>query len=41
MEEGNGPVAALDAALRKGLQPVYPQLADIQLTDYKVRVVNL
>ena len=35
--EGNGPVAALDAALRKALQPVYPQLRDLELTDFKVR----
>jgi 2-isopropylmalate synthase len=38
--EGDGPVNALDAALRKALQPFYPQLADMHLTDYKVRVVN-
>ena len=41
VEEGNGPVAALDAGLRKGLLPVYPQLSALQLTDYKVRVVKL
>ena len=38
--EGDGPVNALDAALRKALVPIYPQLADMSLTDYKVRVVN-
>ena len=31
---------ALDAALRKALLPVYPNLVDLQLVDYKVRVVN-
>jgi 2-isopropylmalate synthase len=40
VEEGNGPVNALDAALRKVLQPVYPQLADVQLVDYKVRILT-
>jgi 2-isopropylmalate synthase len=38
--DGDGPVNALDGALRKALLPVYPQLADMQLVDYKVRVVN-
>ena len=38
--EGDGPVNALDGALRKCLLPHYPQIADIHLTDYKVRVVN-
>lgn len=38
--EGDGPVNALDGALRKCLMPYYPQIADIHLTDYKVRVVN-
>ncbi len=38
--EGNGPVNALDAALRKALLPHYPQLATVQLTDYKVRILN-
>jgi 2-isopropylmalate synthase len=33
-------VNAIDGALRKSLQPVYPRLADMQLVDYKVRVVN-
>src|SRR5207248_996991 len=33
-EEGNGPVNALDRALRKALAAVYPRLADIELTDY-------
>jgi len=37
---GNGPVAALDNALRKALEKFYPEIADIQLTDYKVRVLN-
>ncbi|MFM2060389.1 MAG: hypothetical protein RLZZ507_59 [Cyanobacteriota bacterium] len=38
--EGNGPVAALDAALRKALLNFYPQIADFELTDYKVRILN-
>jgi 2-isopropylmalate synthase len=38
--EGDGPVNALDAALRKALHPVFPNLASMQLVDYKVRVIN-
>ncbi len=38
--EGNGPVNALDAALRKALTPVYPQLGAFQLVDYKVRILD-
>jgi 2-isopropylmalate synthase len=38
--EGDGPVNALDAALRKALEPVYPALARMHLVDYKVRVIN-
>jgi 2-isopropylmalate synthase len=38
--EGNGPVNALDRALRKALVPLYPQLADFQLADYKVRILD-
>jgi 2-isopropylmalate synthase len=38
--EGNGPVNALDAALRKAIEPLFPALADIHLTDYKVRVLD-
>ncbi len=38
--EGNGPVNALDLALRKALIPLYPQLADFQLADYKVRILD-
>jgi 2-isopropylmalate synthase len=38
--EGNGPVSALDAALRKALTPVYPALASIHLADYKVRILD-
>jgi 2-isopropylmalate synthase len=40
VSEGDGPVNALDGALRKALQPVYPRLAEMHLADYKVRVVN-
>lgn len=38
--EGDGPVDALDSALRKALMTFYPSLKGIHLTDYKVRVVN-
>ena len=38
--EGNGPVNALDAALRKVLTPIYPQLEDLHLVDYKVRILT-
>jgi 2-isopropylmalate synthase len=38
--EGNGPVNALDAALRKALLDVYPQLTGVKLTDYKVRILD-
>ena len=37
---GNGPVNALDLALRKALTVFYPQIGDMQLTDYKVRVLE-
>ncbi len=38
--EGDGPVNALDGAMRKCLEPHYPELKRIHLRDYKVRVVN-
>lgn len=38
--EGNGPVNALDNALRKALEKFYPQLSDMHLIDYKVRVLD-
>lgn len=38
--EGDGPVHALDGALRKALTQFYPQLAQIKLTDFKVRVLD-
>lgn len=38
--EGNGPVNALDAALRKALVRHYPKVKDITLTDYKVRILT-
>ncbi|MHC4658717.1 MAG: citramalate synthase [Planctomycetota bacterium] len=38
--EGDGPVNALDAALRKSLENFYPTIKDVHLIDYKVRVVN-
>jgi len=37
---GDGPVNALDRALRKALAPFYPEINRIELADYKVRVVN-
>jgi 2-isopropylmalate synthase len=40
VSEGDGPVNALDGALRKALLPHYSRLAEMQLVDYKVRVVN-
>jgi 2-isopropylmalate synthase len=40
VSEGDGPVNALDGALLKALLPFYPNLAQMQLVDYKVRVVN-
>jgi 2-isopropylmalate synthase len=38
--EGNGPVNALDNALRQALVSRYPQLADVSLADYKVRILG-
>lgn len=38
--EGNGPVNALDGALRKALCLSYPELATVKLTDYKVRILE-
>jgi 2-isopropylmalate synthase len=38
--EGNGPVNALDQALRQALLPVYPELAKLQLVDFKVRILD-
>jgi 2-isopropylmalate synthase len=38
--EGNGPVNAFDTALRKALQPTFASVGQIQLTDYKVRILN-
>ncbi len=38
--EGNGPVNALDTALRKALIPAFPELEQIRLTDYKVRILT-
>src|SRR6516165_4814377 len=40
VSEGDGPVNALDGALRKALLPFYPRLDEVHLNDYKVRVVN-
>lgn len=38
--EGEGPVNALDRAIRKALLPHYPELAEVHLVDYKVRIVD-
>jgi 2-isopropylmalate synthase len=38
--KGDGPVNALDRALRKALEKFYPQLRDVHLEDYKVRVLS-
>jgi len=38
--EGDGPVNALDAALRRSLEGFYPHIREVHLIDYKVRVVN-
>jgi 2-isopropylmalate synthase len=38
--EGDGPVNALDAAMRKALNGTFPSLRDMRLVDYRVRVVN-
>lgn len=38
--EGNGPVSALDRALRKALVKFYPEIANFHLTDYKVRILD-
>ena len=38
--EGNGPVAALDASLRKALINFYPEIETFYLTDYKVRILD-
>jgi 2-isopropylmalate synthase len=37
---GNGPVNAIDRALRTGLESIYPELAVLELTDYKVRILE-
>ena len=40
VDEGDGPVNALDAALRKALRPFYPWIEKIRLADYKVRIID-
>ena len=37
---GNGPVNAVDTAMRKALVAAYPSLADVELVDYKVRILD-
>jgi 2-isopropylmalate synthase len=38
--DGNGPVSALDSALRKALAPMYPAVEQMRLADYKVRILD-
>jgi len=38
--EGNGPVNALDNALRTAVSQIYPELVNLKLTDYKVRILE-
>ena len=38
--EGDGPVNALDGALRRALVNFFPSLKTVELTDYKVRIIN-
>src|SRR5262249_17475448 len=38
--EGNGPVNALDLALRQAIGDLYPRLRDIELVNYKVRIID-
>lgn len=38
--EGNGPVNALDRAVRLGLEKLYPELAEVELIDFKVRILE-
>ena len=38
--EGNGPVDALDHAMRKALVKFFPEIEEMHLSDYKVRVIN-
>ena len=40
MAEGDGPVNALDAALRQALLRFYPKLESMKLVDYKVRIID-
>ncbi len=40
VSKGSGPVNALDGALRKALEPFYPALKKVSLTDFKVRVID-
>ncbi len=40
VSEGDGPVNALDSALRKALEPFFPELKKVRLVDYKVRVID-
>jgi 2-isopropylmalate synthase len=39
-DEGDGPVNALDKALRKALAKFFPKISELKLVDYKVRIIN-
>lgn len=39
-ESQHGPVSALDKAFRKAIEPFYPEMAEIELSDYKVRILS-
>ncbi|MEX2581926.1 MAG: alpha-isopropylmalate synthase regulatory domain-containing protein, partial [Gemmatimonadota bacterium] len=38
--DGEGPVNALDSAIRKALLAYYPELSDVHVVDYKVRIID-
>jgi 2-isopropylmalate synthase len=38
--EATGPVGALDLAIRRALEQVYPQISSVKLTDFKVRILD-
>lgn len=40
VDDGNGPVQALDGALRKALRPVFPEIHSVHLTDFTVRILD-
>jgi len=40
VSDGNGPVDALSGALKRALIPSYPSIKDVELVDYKVRILD-